>query len=356
MINLDSQDEIKKIDKGGILSSIERLPYQISQAWEEVNKLNIPQECLLSKNVVISGMGGSALGGRIIDSLIPDRVRTPIEVFTEFHLPNYVNKETLVVLSSYSGNTQETLSAGHEAIKRGATIFCVTTGGKLKEFANENSLPSYIFEPKENPSNQPRMGLGYSIASILAILTKCEFITIGSDEIRGVIELLNNFLKEYGVTCSQNSNLAKLTAKKLLKRIPILIASEHLVGSVHSFKNQLNENSKTFSALFDIPEANHHLMEGLRNPAQAKEFLHLLFFESALYSSDVKIRYPITREVVEKNEIETSVYTLRSDKKLLQIFETLIFGSYVSFYLAMLYAVDPAPIPWVDYFKEKIAR
>lgn len=354
MVNLDSIEEIKKIDKGGILDSITAFPDQMMQVWEEIGKLGVPAACKLSKNVVISGMGGSALGGRIVDSLITDRARTPIEVFTEFRLPNYVNKDTFVILSSYSGNTEETLTAGHEALNRGASIFCITTGGKLKQFMEENKLDGYVITPVHNPSNQPRMGLGYSVITVLAALAKCEFINLIDTEVHEAIETAREYVEEFGANKPISANLAKRFAQKLQGKIPVLIASEHLIGVTHAFKNQLNENSKTFSLLFDIPELNHHLMEGLRNPAEAKKFLHFVFFESDLYSKEVKLRYPLTREVVEKQEIATDIYKLNSNKKLKQIFEELIFGSFVNLYLAVLYGIDPSPIPWVDYFKEQL--
>ena len=116
MTSLDSLEEIKKLDRGNVLGSIEHLGGQVEQAWKGIKELAIPEACSLAHNVIICGMGGSALGGRIIKCLSSDRIRTPIEFYTDFHVPNYVNKNTLVILSSYSGNTQETLAAGKQAL------------------------------------------------------------------------------------------------------------------------------------------------------------------------------------------------------------------------------------------------
>lgn len=354
--SLNSEKEIKKFDKGNILGSVRSLPDQIEQAWTEVKNLDIPKACALVDNVVICGMGGSALGGRIVDSLIVDRIRVPIEVVTEYDIPNYVGPKSLVILTSYSGNTEETVSAAHKAFVKKAEIFGITTGGKLAEFLKKEKIPAYIYEPKENPSNQPRLGLGYSVAATMAILAKCGFITFAEEDIKSALANLRKFSEEFDSDVSENKNLAKRMAIKLKGKIPILVASEHLVGASHAFKNLLNEGAKTFSASFDIPELNHHLIEGLRNPAMAKEYLHFLFFESKLYSSSVQKRYSITQEVVEKNEIDYSVYQPRSGKKIQQVFEILIFASFVQFYLAFIYGVDPLKIPWVDYFKEKLAK
>lgn len=354
MTNLDSIEEIKLIDKGNILGSIQKLPDQIIDAWDKVTSGTIPEACKLSKNVVICGMGGSALGGRIIDSLITEKAHVPIEIFTEFRLPNYVNQNTLVILSSYSGNTEETLSCAHEALERGAAIFGVTTGGKLANWVKENQIDSFIFEPLENPSNQPRMALGYSVASLLAVLGRCGFVNVIDSEVHEAVEAARNAVLTYNVEVLSATNTAKQTSNLLLGKIPVLIASEHLLGVAHAFKNQLNENSKTFAALFDIPELNHHLMEGLGYPKEAKKLLSFLFIESDYYIREVKARYPITQEIVAKQGYEISSFKPVSSRKLSQIFETLVFGSFVAFYLSMLEGVDPTPIPWVDYFKQRL--
>lgn len=356
MHSLDSLEEIKKLDKGGVLSSIEKLTAQIKQAWKEVKDGEVPASCGLAKNVIVSGMGGSALGGRIVDSLLADRARVSIEVVTEYNLPNYVNKDTLVILSSYSGNTEETLAAAKEAVNRGALVFGVTTGGKLAEFLKAEGVNAYIYEPRQNPSNQPRMGLGYSIASVLSVLSKCEFINLLDSEMEEAMIETEKFISDWGVHAPENQNVAKLLAKKLKGKVPVIVASEHLIGVSHAFKNQLNENAKVFSLIFDIPELNHHLMEGLRNPYEIKGVLHFLFIESQHYTKRVKVRYPLTREVVEKNDIATGIYQTQGSKKIIEIFEILILSSYVSFYLAMLYGLDPTPIPWVDFFKTELSK
>lgn len=356
MHDLDSLDEINKLDTGNVLTSIEKLGAQIKQAWREVKEGEVPASCSLAKNVIVSGMGGSALGGRIVDSLLADRARVPIEVVTEYNLPNYVKADTLVILSSYSGNTEETLAIAGEALNRGAMVYGVTTGGALAEFLQENGFAGYIYQPTENPSNQPRMGLGYSIASVLAVLAKCEFINLLDSEMEEAIAEAEKLITDYGANVPENENVAKRLAIKLKGKIPVIIASEHLMGSAHTFKNQLNENAKTFGLTFDIPELNHHLMEGLRNPHEVKNLLHFLFIDSQHYSKRVKIRYPITKEVVEKNDIETEVYTTLGSKKIIEIFEILVLSSYVSFYLAIAYDLDPTPIPWVDYFKQALSK
>lgn len=354
MSSIDSYNAIKKLDSGGIVDSIIALPRQVDQAFREVTALEIPKSYANAKNIVVTGMGGSALGGRIVDSLTLSGLRAPLEVFTEITLPKYVNEESLVIVSSYSGGTAETISSLKDAIEKKAMIIGVSSGGKLEEILKKEKLPCYVYNPVANPSNQPRMGLGYSITSILTILAKLGFLTFDETDILRIERMMGEAISEFGADSALGKNLAKSLAVKLKGKIPVLVASEHLVGIAHAFKNQLNENAKTFSLLFDIPEMNHHLLEGLGNPRKAKELLNFVLLESELYSEEIKRRYPITREVIEKNGVETSLYKVGSEKKLDQIFEVLVLGSFVSLYLAILNDLDPNPIPWVDYFKSKL--
>ena len=200
------------------------------------------------------------------------------------------------------------------------------------------------------------MALGYSISAIISILSKCEFINLNSDEINNITKSLKTLIKDFSIEKPAKENIAKNLSLKLKNKIPVIVSSEHLIGSSHSFKNILNETSKTFSVLFDIPELNHHLMEGLRNPAEAKNYLKFVFIESDSYTPRVQKRYEITKEVVEKNDVDYITYQVSTTSKIEQIFEVVILGMFVSFYLSYLYGVDPSKIPWVDYFKEKLAK
>lgn len=356
MNKLDCLETLKEFDEKGVLSSIKMLANQARQAWEEVSNLKLNKKFAGCKNVVICGMGGSALGGRIVDSLIEKKIRAPIEIFTQYYLPNYVNKDTLVLLSSYSGDTEEILTCAHDALKRNAKIFMITTGGKLADFLKKEKLDGYVFEPTYNPSKMPRLAIGYSIFTILAFLNKTHFITITEEEIKKTFDTLEESLNDFGPRKAEKENLAKKIANGLIGKMPVIISSEHLIGAAHLFKNQFNETSKTFSASFDLPELNHHLMEGLKLPPKAKEILRIIFIKSSLYSERVVKRYPLTEDVVEKNSVSHSVYILRSETKLEQVFELIAFSSFVTFYLAVLTGANPSEIPWVDYFKSKLAK
>ena len=339
-----------------VLATIKSYPAQVSQAWDEVSAISLPDEFKNVQNVIVSGMGGSALGARVVDSLAFDRLRVPLEIFTEYSLPNYANENTLVVVSSYSGNTEETLTSCYNALSKKCKVFGITTGGKLAEILEKENLPRYVFDPKNNPSKQPRMAIGYATCALLALLSKMGLVSVDKAEIGEAISKMQEVISDCDEDKIVPGNLAKSYAKKIYGKIPVLVASEHLLGAAFTIKNTLNESSKTFACLFDLPEANHHLMEGLRNPTDNKKLLYFVFFNSNLYSESVKKRYPLTAEVVGKNGVEYSIYSPFSDKKISQIFSVLAFGSLIAYYLTKEYALDPLEIPWVDYFKSKLSE
>jgi glucose/mannose-6-phosphate isomerase len=333
------------VDSLNILDSAKAFPDQCRQVILDIGSQELPPECFLAHNIVLSGMGGSALGGRVITHLERQALKIPIVVSTEYHLPNFVDKNTLVIVSSYSGSTAETISSLAEARGRGAQIYILTSGGKLAEIAESQHLPHYIFDPVYNPSSQPRMGLGYGIMSLIMLLHRCQLIHPQKD-----LSSLPDYLK------AKQNNLPEYedVAAVLKGKIAVLVASEHLKGAIHCFKNQINETAKNMSTLFDIPELNHHLLEGLAYPVTNPSNLHFLLFKSDHYHPEVKKRYPVTENVLTRQKIGFTEINISGPSHLFEAMEVIHMGGFVSFYLSQINGVDPGPVPWVDYFKDQL--
>lgn len=331
--------------------TISLYPQQLNQAWHEVGALELPGEFSSVKNIVFCGMGGSALGARIVKAYSYEILDIPFEIFTEYNLPKYVDEETLVICSSYSGTTEETLNCANQAIDKKVNTFFITAGGDLGKLAAEKNIPTYTIKPDHNPSGQPRNAIGYATGAVLALLARIGFLPIGNAEIESAATAMRNAVTQND---EDGAGPSHELAKAIVGKIPILVASEHMLGVVHTIKNQFNESSKTFSALFDLPELNHHLMEGLANPKDAKKLLYFVFFNSNLYSPRVEKRYPLTLDVVKQNGVDAYTYLPSSNDKLSQIFETLVFGSFTVYHLTKTYSINPMEIPWVDYFKKKL--
>jgi glucose/mannose-6-phosphate isomerase len=336
--------------------TIRLYPNQLKQAWDEINYLSLPNNYKSVDNIVFCGMGGSALGARMVGSYAFRKLRIPLEIVNGYNIPNYTNNKSLVVLSSYSGTTEEIIECTYQAIKVNAKIFGITTGNTLGDILKKDKIPNYIFDPKYNPSKQPRMSIGYALGATLSLFNKLGFITVEEDEIDDAMSISFDILTEFHENAPIQKNLAHSFAKSLYGNIPILVASEHLAGTAYTIKNQINESAKTFSGLFEIPELNHHLMEGLTNPLKQKELLKFVFFSSKLYTDKIRKRYSVTTDVLKKNSIDYLTFLPRSEKRLSEVLETLIFGSFVVYYLTKLYKIDPMEIPWVNYFKKQLAK
>lgn len=353
---LDGLKKMQRLDKQGMLQSIESLGLQCQQAWDETKKIRIPAGYRGVQNVLINGMGGSGLGGHVIESVFGEKMAIPFRVINSYTLPGYVNSRTLYILSSYSGTTEEILATFNAARRRRAKLLIICAGGKLAALAKRYHIPSYIFTPRFNPCNQPRMGLGYSVIGIIGLLAKCGILKISEAELRATIATIVTYHKKFGAKVGIKSNQAKKVAIALQNRIPILVAAQHLSGNAHIASNQINENSKNFAAYFIISELNHHLMEGLPFPIGNRRNLAFLFLESELYLPKMQKRFLITKKVLQKSRIPFVSYRATGAQPMTQVIETLLFGSYVNYYLAMLNGINPSPIVFVDYFKKQLEK
>jgi glucose/mannose-6-phosphate isomerase len=352
MTSLDNVDEIKKRDSNNVVGSIQLFGDQFKAAWEEIKSVEIPPDYKNVKNIVVSGMGGSALGAHFVRRVYD--LPLPLQIVNNYTLPKFVNSDTSLIVSSYSGNTEETLSTFADGQKKGAKIFGISTGGKLVEELKNTHLPFYQFDPKFNPSGQPRMGLGYSIGALLGLLTKFGFLNISDG---GIEKILNSIKKvQIGLEVDTEKNQAKAVATALHGKIPVIFAAEFLVGNAHIFANQINENAKSFATYFNIPEANHHLLEGISFPNNLKEITKFVFLETENYDSKIQKRFAVTKDLLSKKGLEYITYKLSGVDRQTDAFEAIIFSSWVSFYLAVLYETNPGPIPNVDFFKDQLSK
>lgn len=352
---INSLEKIQAIDKQNVLGSIEALADQIRQAWKETQALDIKLSTT-PNNITVAGMGGSALGADVIKHAFKDKLTAPFNIVNDYTLPEYVNSQSLVILSSYSGNTEEVLSCAKQANEKKAQVLVITQGGELAKFAQENNYSSYIIKPDYNPSDQPRMAIGYAIIGMMGLLNKAELIKIEDNEIEQVVETVLSSMHLCSVEKPSDDNPAKTLAYTLVDRRPNLIAAEFLTGAAHVACNQFNENSKTFANYYQIPELNHHLLEGLKLPFSNKNDNFFVFFNSELYHLKNQKRMMLTQEAVDKYEIETVAISLKSETYLTQIFELITLMAYANFYLSILNKINPSEIPIVDWFKEKLAE
>ena len=344
MNNLTDLEAIKQLDPQDTYGSTDMMVQQLKAAWEEVNALDLPVYEQIER-IVFCGMGASIYGALVLRALQGTAFPYPVEVVSDYHLPTFVDEKTLVVLTSYSGTTEEVLSCAHEALAKKAKMAILTKGGSLAEFAQEHHIPAYIFDGRLNPSGVPRLGNGYTIIGLIALLNKLRVVTIQEREIEEAIGRLFERTEEIKTRAMQEYFT-------FVDKLPVIIAAEHLAGNAQILRNQFNETSKTFSCYYLVPDLNHHLMEGLQFPEGAK--LQFLTIQSPNYSPKIKKRMELTNDVLRQNhqevhEVLTNGITMYDD-----FLEVLLYGSYLTLFLALHYDQNPAVNPWVDWFKEKL--
>lgn len=347
MVNLDNLEEIKALDPKDVLGSTEMFASQCKQIWQDAKSVEMPADYSKISNIVFCGMGGSAYGGYVISNLFKEELKVPVISVNDYTLPGFVDERTLVVLLSYSGSTEEVLSCFDKAQKIGAKTIGLTTGGSLARLLEENDAPFLLFDPKFNPSGQPRLATGYMVLGVIALLNKAGIIKVEDADVEKAIS-------ELEASHEDTKAQSKALAQKIMGNIPVIFGAEFLLGNIHILRNQFNETAKSFSAFSPLPELNHHLMEGLKNPTDKK--LITLFIDSDFYSDKLKKRFTLTQDVVKQNNITVEVYKPSSSSKLGQVLNVLAFGGFLTLFLAFLYNQDPSVIPWVDYFKKQLEQ
>ncbi len=356
MKTLDDVNLMRQLDPKDVLGSTAQFADQCKQAWEESSNIVFPETYTHIYNIVVCGMGGSRFTPKAIKELFRDRISEPYEIVEDYTLPKYVDSDTLVILSSFSGTTEEVLSCAKDAFARGAKVTAVVQGGPIGALMKERQIPSYIFDPKFNPCGQPRIGGGYLLMGHLGILKALKLIEVTDAEVEEAISYVRKLATTMTADVPTEKNPAKQLATTLLDTHPFIITAEFMKGFGNGFANQINETAKMISDYRYISELNHHLMEGLKRPDTLHQNGIFVFFTSALYSASIQKRFSITKEVVEKQHVKTLDIPLSGPSKLAQVLEGFTLSGFTTFYMAMLYDNDPVAIPWVTYFKEQLAK
>lgn len=348
------QDElhtrIQKLDPKKVFDSIELFSTQCESVWQKSTIAITPKNNI--QNILLAGMGGSALGAYILQSL--DAFAVPITISHDYKIPTWVNEHTLVIAVSYSGGTEETLSATKIAIEKNAQLVCITVGGELEKIASEKSLDLRKIDPTQNPCGQPRFGVGFMLFEILRVCTDYKLYNISTSAIELAVKELSAWQTNF-----KNSKIIDAIyaqAQTLADKIPVIVSAEHLAGVTRFTRNQIHETGKTFVLAHELPELNHHLMEGLEFPHDNPEKVFFVFFESELYTDKIKKRIAITKDVLTKQGIHHTSIAEKGGSPLGQALIAMLYSMYLAYSLSMVHEKDPSDIKWVDYFKEQLGK
>jgi len=352
MVNLDAAEVYKRFDPSNMIGRIGELPQQCLQAWQSALDLPLPSDYSNVDKVVILGMGGSAIGGDLVRTLTITEGKTTVLVHRDYHLPKPVDERTLVIASSYSGDTEETLSAFSQALQTPAKKLAITTGGRLQTLAAENGIPVFTFHYKA----EPRAAFGYSFFSLLAFFQKLGLIAIKEQDVDETIRVLEDLSLSLDKGVSLKANPAKQLATKLSGRLVIVYGASILSKVAYRWKTQLNECSKVWAFAECFPELNHNAVVGYRYPSWLGQKAFVIMLRSALLHPRILIRYKVTGELLAEAGITHEVVEAKGDSPLSQMMSSGLLGDYISYYLALLNGGDPSPVAAIDYLKGRLAE
>ncbi len=352
---LDSSSTYAVYDPQDSGYGIERLSEQVRLAWHDAQEVGLPSSYRLAEQIVVVGMGGSSLGAHLIEGVLATKSKKPLFIIRDYQLPVWVTSKTLVILSSFSGTTEEVLAAAEDAKQRHAKIIVIATGGTLASWAKRNGYPAYIFTPGDL-AKQPRLGLGFSFAGMLGLLTQAGLCKMKDEDMQRAISAMAEVTDLCAVDIPTAENPAKQVAEALAGRQIYVVAAEHLSGNAHVLANQLNETAKQWTTYGLLPEIDHHLLEGLSHPKELIANTTVLFLTSSLYHPRNRKRCTVTADIVEKTGVQVVDYHARGKDALEEMCEVLQFSSYVSWYTAMLHKENPILIPYVDMLKKAMGK
>ncbi len=348
--NLDHPEIQRKLDPQNMLSYIEGFKKQCSHGEELARKFTLPDADGV-ENILICGMGGSAIGGDILRAYVSGEISVPVDVIRNYTLPNYVSEKSLVIISSYSGNTEETFSAYYDAKRRSAKIVAITAGGKLGEACKQYKHPFL-----EIPGGySPRAALGYSFIPLLVFFERWDFIANQAEAIEHMHHMLDQSIQSNQFSVPESDSPAKQLARKLFRTVPVIYAGEGPFQPIAArWRAQLNENAKNYARDFTIPEMNHNEILGWSHPDSVLKTFHVLYLLDHGYHDQIKKRFEVMKSIIQPAVNGITEVHSEGAELLGRLFSLINLGDFVSVYLAYLNQQDPTPIPAIDQLKSSL--
>ncbi len=347
----------QRVDPSGMLDRINELPDQVAAAWQQTRTFQPPIERSGFDAIVITGMGGSAIGGDLVRAWLAEDADLPIIVSRDYDLPAFVGSRTLVIASSYSGNTEETLSSVEQALARGCPIVAITTGGTLARIVGAAPGIVSAIELFAYPQNQqPRAALGFSFGLLLGICERLGVARVSTADIDNAVVEMQSVRSEYALEIPEDANLAKALARALHDHIPTIYGAGVFAEVAKRWKGQMNENSKSWAGFDLLPELNHNAVVGYDEPRDLSARVHVVLLESDHDHPRNRLRLRVTAELLDQREIPYTVIPPRGAGRLAQLLSALYVGDFVSYYLALLYGQDPTPVSNIDFLKGRLAQ
>jgi glucose/mannose-6-phosphate isomerase len=351
-MNLDDLDRFKQLDTLDMLGEIDNLPDQLNFAYQSGLKHPL-SDWRDFRQVVIAGMGGSAIGADVLAAYAASLAPIPVSVHRDYGLPLFARgAETLVICSSHSGNTEETLDAFEAARKAGCCVVAVCTGGELAKRAKENEVPLWTFDH----AGQPRAAVGFSFGLLLAMFQRLGLVPDQAEAMEEAVASMKRTQTHLKADVPAAKNPAKRYAGQLMGRWVSVMGSGLMAPVARRWKGQLNEVAKAGANFEFLPEADHNTLAGTINPQETLNAHTMTMFLNSSYDHPRnRLRSDLTRKAFMLEGLNTDFIEARGNSPLAHMWTTILFGDYMAYYLAMGYGVDPTPVQMLVEFKRAMA-
>jgi glucose/mannose-6-phosphate isomerase len=349
---LDDPKAMMLSDPGGMSALLAGFGRQLEEALKMELKVEIPFSEGI-RNILICGMGGSAIGGDFLRAYLGADLKIPLYVNRKHSLPGFAGPSTLAFICSYSGDTQETLSAFHEALEARCSMVCWTSNGQLLELAEQHGLPCV----RVPPGRPPRTSLGYSTVPLLRVLARLGLVSDRSQEVEGALKGVRSGIEAYRLESPVTENQAKQLALKVHGKIPLIYGSQDRLDVMASrWRGQFAENGKQLGYSSALPEMNHNEIVGWEHPSDVLERLIPIFLRDQDDHPEIQMRMELTKEALSNKAGPVVEYWSQGESWMDRLWSLILLGDYASLYLAFLNKEDPVSVEAIDDFKARLNR
>jgi len=356
MVDLDSPATYERLDRSGLYRRLNDLPAQCRRAWDEAKEIELPDEWRRCTEVIIAGMGGSAIAGNLAADLAGPASVTPIRVVRDFNVPGLSGKQAsgpgqLIVVCSFSGETEETLSMFAQAQVAGTAMAVITGGGTLRRLAAEAGIPVLTVDAP----GEPRSAVGYNLMLLAALLDRIGWLSISDQDVSAAVSAAESMALEVGVETPTRTNQAKLLAGDLLGRLTLVYGGGIFSGMALRWKSQINENGKSWAFAESLPELLHNSVESYSGGPEIRQRTTALLLRPNQPTPEIKRRYAVLGEMLDREGIEKRVFTGVQGGPLTQMLSMIVLGDYISYYMGLLNDKDPSATHNIDQSKERLS-
>jgi len=347
---LDQAEKINAIDKNAMLDFCVNTPKHYREAAEIAKRITVSYH--KPENIIIAGMGGSGIGGDLLKDWAKNKLTIPIEVNRDYHLPAYANEKTLVLIISYSGDTEESLSAFLEGLKRQCMVYCISSGGTLLKYAEKLKVP-YLQVPGGMP---PRAALPYLFVPLLVFMEKVGLVSGVTEEITEALTVLEKISKDNSPDKPVKNNFSKTLASSIGETAPVVYGFGFYRGVAQRFKQQFNENSKSPAKWEYFPELDHNEIVGWETSGKASECFSIIFTRDGDEPVEIKSRIETTKQIMKKAGLKMFDIEAQGKSDLAKMLSIIVVGDFASVYLAVLRGVDPTPVKTINHLKDTLKK